>query len=68
MLLRLMAVVTAVTGLALAQSNVGEISGQVSDSTGGAVPNTGGNSMTAILAVQLHLSLAREHVRKAVGC
>jgi hypothetical protein len=34
-----MAVLTAVTGLAWGQANVGEISGQVSDATGAAVPN-----------------------------
>src|ERR1051326_890695 len=39
MLVRFVAVFTALIGLAWGQANVGEISGQVSDSTGGALAN-----------------------------
>src|SRR5437870_3601397 len=39
MLVRFGVVLAAVLGLAWGQANVGEISGQVSDATGGAVPN-----------------------------
>ena len=49
MLLRFAVALAAVTGLAWGQANVGEISGQVTDSTGAAVPNcavTATNSLT----------------------
>jgi len=51
MLVRFVAVLAAVTGLAWGQANVGEISGQVSDATGAAVPNcavTATNAQTGL--------------------
>src|SRR3954447_4540653 len=48
---RFVAVLVAATGLAWGQSNVGEISGQVSDATGAAVPNcsvTATNALTGL--------------------
>ena len=47
MLLRFVAVLAAATGLAWGQANVGEISGQVSDATGAAVPNCAVTATTA---------------------
>src|SRR6266850_4779310 len=49
MVVRFAVVLAAATGLAWGQANVGEISGQVSDATGGAVPNcaiTATNTLT----------------------